>query len=114
MALVLNKEEDDMPLKQSNQIKLKFSYSAGVETVKYTHCTFAEGKDIPSNECPGYDTKQSDGEVLVILELWGMWKTPSLQSLPGLLWPGVIAPGRVLTMAQIELNETFAKRNYLK
>ena len=25
-----------------------------------------------SNECSGYDTKQSDGEVPVILELWGM------------------------------------------
>ena len=24
------------------------------------------------NKCPGYDTKQSDGEVPVIQELWGM------------------------------------------
>ncbi len=24
------------------------------------------------NVCPGYDTKQSDGEVLLKLELWGM------------------------------------------
>ena len=24
------------------------------------------------NECPGYDTKQSDGEVPVVLKLWGM------------------------------------------
>ena len=26
----------------------------------------------PHNECPGYCTKQSDGEVPVMLELWGM------------------------------------------
>ena len=43
-------------------------------------------------ECPGYDTKQSDGEVPVMLEVWGMWSTPSLPSLPGPLWPEVVAP----------------------
>ena len=31
----------------------------------------------PPNECPGYDTKQSDGEVPTVLELWGMRSTPS-------------------------------------
>ena len=36
----------------------------------------------PPNECPGYDTKQSVGEVPTVLELWGMWSTPSLQLLP--------------------------------
>ena len=46
----------------------------------------------PTNECPVYDTKQSDGEVPAILELWGMRSTPSLPSLPGPLWPGVGAP----------------------
>ena len=44
-------------------------------------------------KCPGYDTKKSD-EVPVILELWGMWCTPSLLSLPGPLWPGVVAPDK--------------------
>ena len=29
------------------------------------------------NKCPGYDTKQSDGEASVLLELRGMWSTPS-------------------------------------
>ena len=38
-----------------------------------------------------YDTKQSDGEVPAMLELWGMRSTPSLPSLPGPLWPGVVA-----------------------
>ena len=52
----------------------------------------------PSNECPGYDTKQSHGDVPAMLELWGMWSTPSLPSLPGPLWPGVVAPDRALSM----------------
>ena len=48
----------------------------------------------PPHECPGYDTKQSDGEVPAVLELWGMRSTPSLSSLPGPLWPGVVAPDK--------------------
>ena len=48
----------------------------------------------PTNECPVYDTKQSDGEVPAVLELWRMRNTPSLPSLPGLLWPGVVAPDK--------------------
>ena len=58
----------------------------------------------PPNECPDYDTKQSDGEALVMLKIWGVWwSTPSLESLPGPLWPGVVASYRVLSMGQIEL-----------
>ena len=48
----------------------------------------------PPNECPGYDNKQSDGEVPAMLELWGMRSTPSLPSLPGPLWPVVVAPDK--------------------
>ena len=51
-----------------------------------------------------YDTKQSDGEVPVMQELWEMQSTPSLPSIPGPLWPGVVAPDRVLSMGQKELN----------
>ena len=58
----------------------------------------------PINECPGYDTKQSDGELPVMLEHWGMRRTPSLPLLLGPLWPRVVAPDRVLSMGQIELN----------
>ena len=47
---------------------------------------------------PGYDTKQSDGEVLVMLELWGIQSTPSLPLLPGQLWSGVVAPDNALSM----------------
>ena len=37
----------------------------------------------PPNEFPGYDTKQSDGEVPAMQELWGIQSTPLLPSLPG-------------------------------
>ena len=53
-----------------------------------------EYTDPTPNECPGYDTKQSDGEVPVMLELWGWLSTPSLPSLSGPLWPGVIVPDK--------------------
>ena len=56
------------------------------------------------NESSGYDIKQSSGKVLVMLELWRMWNTPSLTSLPGPLCSGVVAPEWVLSMGQIEIN----------
>ena len=40
----------------------------GEEAVEYTDFTYAEGQD-PLNEYPGYDTKESNGEILVMLEL---------------------------------------------
>ena len=51
-----------------------------------------------------------------------MWSTPSLPSLPGSLWPGVVAPGRVLSTGQKERFDistlykktTYAKLNCLK
>ena len=54
-------------------------------------------------KCAGYDIKQYDGEAPVMLKLWGMQSTPSLPSLPGTLWPEVVAPNRVFSMVQIEL-----------
>ena len=50
----------------------------------------------PPQGCPGYDTKQSDSEVPVMLELWRMWCTPSLPSLPCPFWPGVVVTNRPL------------------
>ena len=41
--------------------------------------------------------------VAVILELWGKCSTPSMPLLPGTLWPGVVAPDRILSMGQIKL-----------
>ena len=52
----------------------------------------------PLNECPRYDTKQSDGEFPEVLELWGMRSTPSLYLLPGPLGPKVVAPEWALSM----------------
>ena len=57
-----------------------------------------------NNECPGHEIKQPDGEVEVILELWGMWSTLSLPSLPGSFLFEVIAPDTVISMVQIEQN----------
>ena len=54
------------------------------------------------NGCPGYNTKQFDGEVPVTLELQGMLDTPSLPSLPGPLRPGVVTPERVRSIGQFE------------
>ena len=72
------------------------------EAAEYTDCISAKRYDSP-NECPGYNTKQSDGEVSVMLGLWVMRSTLSLPSLPSLLCPGVVAPDKVLSMGQIEL-----------
>ena len=81
--------------------------------VEYTDWISAEEYNF-RNECPGYDTKQSDGEALVNLELRGMRSTSSLPSLPGPLWPELVAAARVLSMGQIELNCNHAKLNCLK
>ena len=50
---------------------------------------FCRGVRTPTNECPGYDTKQSEGKAPVMLELWEMWSILSLPLLPGQLCPGV-------------------------
>ena len=42
--------------------------------------------------------------VPVMLKLWQIRSTPLLPSLPSPLWPEVVAPDRVLSMGQIELN----------
>ena len=51
-----------------------------------------------SHDCHGYNNKQS-----LMLELWGMWSTPSFPSLPGPLY------GSNRTKLC-----TYAKLNYLK
>ena len=51
----------------------------------------------PRSEYSVYDTK-SDSEVPIMLEIWGMLSTPSLPSLPGSLWPGVVVPDRFQSM----------------
>ena len=39
-----------------------------------------------------------------MLEFGRMQSTPSLPSLPGQLWPEVVAPDRAASMGQIDLN----------
>ena len=80
-----------------------FLQSAGV--VEYTDCFSAEGYESPPrcNKCPGYDTKQSDSQVPVMLELWGMRNTLLFLLFLGPLLSRVVAPDRVLSRAQIEL-----------
>ena len=73
-----------------------------VGVVKYT-VSLQRSETPPPNESPGYDIKQSDGETPVMLGLWGMQITPSLPLFPGPLWPGVLAPDRVLSMGEIKL-----------
>ena len=68
-----------------------FAQSGGA--VECTDCFSVEGYP-HSSKCPDYDTKQYDGEVPVILELWGMRRTPSLPSLPGKHLFGVVAPDK--------------------
>ena len=73
-------------------------------SVEYTDWISAEGvRPPPRNQYRGYDIKQSDGEVPVMLELWGMRSTPFITIAPWPFWPGVVAHDRVLSMGQIEL-----------
>ena len=51
---------------------------------EYTYCICAEEYDTYS-EFPVNDTKQSNGEAPVTLELWEVWSTPSLLAFPGQL-----------------------------
>ena len=75
--------------------------SAGA--AEYTVYISAEGQN-SSKKCLEYYTTQSDGEVSVMQKLWGIWSTPSLPSLPGPLWPGLLVPDWVLSMGQIAIN----------
>ena len=45
-----------------------------------TSCLTKADQQIYTSECPGYDRKQSHGEVPVLLELWVMRSTTSLPS----------------------------------
>ena len=74
---------------------MPLAQSAGV--VEYTELVSTP------NEHPAYDTKQSDSETPVMLELWGVLSSPSLLSFPGQLWPWVVAPDKIISMGQIEL-----------
>ena len=82
------------------------SWNKTVFTFNSVYCSVGWGcrRVRPPNECPGYDTKQSDGEDSEMLELWGMRSNPSLISLPSPLWTVMEAPDKVPSIGQIELN----------
>ena len=60
--------------------------------VEYTDGTSTEGVRPPPNEYSGKDTKQSDGEVPGMPELWGMQSAASLLWIQRPFWPGMEAP----------------------
>ena len=67
----------------------------------------------PHQWMSSYDTKQSDCEFPVLLEVWGILGVPLSLSFPGLPWPGVVVPDMVLSKGKIELNWE-EKMNYAK
>ena len=71
-------------------------------TLEYTELHLCGGVRFPQRVSSN-DSKQSDGEVAVMLELWGMRSTPLLPLLPGPPLTGVVAPDRVLSIGRIEL-----------
>ena len=55
-----------------------FCLSQSGGAVEYIERTSVEGVRLPPQKCPGYDNKQSDGELLFMLDLQGMWSASSL------------------------------------
>ena len=98
-------------LEQSETLTASCPVDWGNEISRLLLC--CEFRSTP-NDCPGYCTKQSDGEVPVMQEFWGMWSNPSLPSLPGLLWWWVVAPDKVLSLGKIELNSVLCKTELLE
>ena len=76
----------------------------------YIYPSLKTGKTPPTDECPGYNTRQSDGEAPV-QDLWEMWSTSSLSLLPGPLWPGMVVPIRISFLGQTRILDNFL---YLK
>ena len=68
----------------------------------------------PNQWVSWYDTKLSDSEVLVMLELWGMQSTSSLPLLTDPLWPGIVAPDSLSSHLWVKYNCSYSKLNLLK
>ena len=47
------------------------------------------------------------GAEVPVLELWEVWSIPLLQLLSDPLWPGLVIPARVSSMALIDLFENY-------
>ena len=72
---------------------LKFPFLSHVQVISVI-IILSRGYD-SAIESSRYDTKLSDDETLIILEIWGMRSNPS--------WPWVLVLDLVLPMSQIEL-----------
>ena len=63
-----------------------------------------------TNEC----RDMISNNAVVMLQLWGMRSTPSLPLLPGSLWPGVVAPHKVLSLSNRTVwHLNWVQTNYL-
>ena len=85
-----------------NRFNLTFIFAQSAGAVEYPDC-ISTGREYFSDECLRYDNKQSDGDVSVMLDLWGMRSTFSFPSLLGSQWPVVVTPDRVLLIGQISV-----------
>ena len=54
---------------------------------------------------PRYDTKL---HLMMKLQFWGMWSTPSMPLLLGILSPGLVIPVMIQSMDQIDLFENYS------
>ena len=78
-------------LSSSLPLFFNFLYAQSAGGCRIHRLLLCRGVRPPPNECPGYDSKQSDGEVPAMIKLWGMWSTSLLPSFPGPLWLKVVA-----------------------
>ena len=86
-------------------IKYKYLQPLIAQSAGYVeHIDFISADRWDPQRMSWYDIKQSDGQVLLMLDIWGMQGNPSLSSLPGSLWFGVVVPDSFLSLGQIELN----------
>ena len=92
-------------IRESSRVVIANVMDCGLEVIlpsrmglKNTPTTPLQRGKLSPNECPGYNTKQSDSDVPMMLELWGMQSASSLPLLPGPLGPGMVAPDRALSM----------------
>ena len=90
-------------LSDSFSLSLSLSFSLSLThygAVEYTDCFNVEEYD-PHATSALYISLNNP---MVRVQFWGRRNIPLLPSLPGPLWPGVVAPDWVLYMGQIELN----------
>ena len=86
-----------LPTWRIGAIQSSYLLAQSIRAKEYADCISAEGYN-SLNECPGYDTKQSDDEATV------MQSTSLLPLLPGPIWSRVVAPNRIKLCIYAKLN----------